>query len=304
MPLHHYVPQFLLRCFADENDQLRATSRGDLRDSHITAVRRAAAERGFYRIPTEELTPESKAGHDPESIERSLAEVEARASDDIRLIVAGNSPYTQDLHYRMATLIAMQLTRSPRFRSDYVGVANLAARALLKEKLTDDRLRRHLVDHGRSARHEDVAKFRKEVLEGDYRLVPSATHLVQETLKFGIVDLAPLMFSRTPRVLRFSEPLLLTSDVGAAPWSPNDPTPWSNGITNAHSIFMPLNRFTALALTIGGSPLDRVVQPIWATHSNFALANAAERWVYQHPEDNHLGHIELPQLGHDRWGRR
>ncbi|CAH0159022.1 hypothetical protein SRABI83_00902 [Arthrobacter sp. Bi83] len=304
MPLHHYVPQFLLRGFADKDNQLRATLRSNLQTSHLTAVRKAAAERDFYTIPTEELTPESRRGHNPESVEKSLADIESRASSDIRLIVAGGSPYTTALRYRMATLVAMQLTRSPRFRRDYVGVANLSARALLERKLTDDRLRQHLSDHGRPTSPEDVARFRKEVFEGEYKLVPSTTHLVQETLKFGIETLSPLMFSRTPRVLRFSEPLLLTSDVGAAPWSPNDPIPWSNGIAKAHTIFLPLNRFTALALTRGGSPSDRIVQSIWADHSNFALANAAERWIYQHPDDSSLDRIDLPQLQHDRWGRR
>jgi hypothetical protein len=269
------------------------------------AVRKAAAENGFYAVPTEELTPESRVGHDPESIESSLADLEAKAAEDVRLIVAGVAPYTDELHYRMATFIAIQLTRSPRFRSEYIGVANLSSRVFLRKNLDDDRVRQHLVDHGRSANLVDIANLKRRVLEGEYRLIPPTTRLVQDTLKFGIESLAPLMFIRTPRVLRFSTPLLLTSDVGAAPWSPNDPTPWISGIAKAHSIFMPLNRYTALALTRGGTHSDRRVQKMWAHHINFSLANAAERWIYQHPDDTSLlNEIDLPPIQRDQWGRR
>lgn len=304
MPLHHYVPQFLLRGFADENGQLLATRRADLQASHRTAVRRAAAENGFYKVPTDDLTPESRDGHNPEALEGSFSELETRASKDIRSIISGSDPYSDEMHYRMATFVALQLTRSPRFRRDYVALANRAARALLGERLTDDRLRQHLAEHGRGTGAEQIAMFRKEVMEGNFKIVPSTVHLVQETIKFGIETLSPLMFERTPKVLRFEEPLLLTSDVGAAPWSPNDPIPWSTGVANAHAVFLPLNRRTVFALTRDDSQTNSEDHPIWAENSNFALANAADQWIYQHPDDTALNRIDLPHLRHDRWGHR
>lgn len=297
MPLHHYVPQFLLRGFADENDQLVTTMRSDFQASHKAVVRRAAAEKGYYRIPLEWLDHETGGVQDPEFIEGALADFEGLAAQDVQAIVAGE-PITPAVHARLATFIGLQLTRTPRFRTVYMDVANVAARRVVK-KITDERLHKHLTELGRPNSPQDVSRLRNEVFDAEFTLVPSAPQLVQDTLRHGLETLFPHLVSRTPRVLRFSQPLLLTSDAGAAPWSPGDPAPWSSGIANAHTVFLPLNRFTVLALTRGGSPSDRRVQSIWADHSNFALANAAVARIYQHPNDNALDRINATQIHRD-----
>jgi hypothetical protein len=243
VPLHHYVPQFLLRGFADENNQLVTTMRSDFRASHKAVVGRTAAEKGFYRIPVEGPDHEIGGVQDPEFIEHALADFESLAAQDVRAIVAG-APITPAVHARLATLIGLQLTRTPRFRSEYVDVANVAARRVV-EKITDERLHQHLTKHGRPNSPQDVSRLRNEVFDAEFTMVPSAPQLVQDTLRHGLETLFPHLVTRTPHVLRFSQPLLLTSDAGAAPWSPGDPAPWSSGIANAHTIFLPLNRLIA-----------------------------------------------------------
>ena len=55
MDRHHIVPQFLLQRFANEEGQLRALNRIDLNSAHMTSVRNACREAGYYRIETEDL---------------------------------------------------------------------------------------------------------------------------------------------------------------------------------------------------------------------------------------------------------
>lgn len=222
VPLHHYVPQFLLRGFADENNQLVTTMRSDFRASHKAVVGRTAAEKGFYRIPVEGPDHEIGGVQDPEFIEHALADFESLAAQDVRAIVAG-APITPAVHARLATLIGLQLTRTPRFRSEYVDVANVAARRVV-EKITDERLHQHLTKHGRPNSPQDVSRLRNEVFDAEFTMVPSAPQLVQDTLRHGLETLFPHLVTRTPRVLRFSQPLLLTSDAGAAPR-----VPWRSG---------------------------------------------------------------------------
>lgn len=76
---HHLVPQFYLRNFADESDQVLLINRDDFTQVHRSAVKNAAVEVGFYRIETEELRrEEDRATHDPEVIETHLSGLESR----------------------------------------------------------------------------------------------------------------------------------------------------------------------------------------------------------------------------------
>src|SRR5262249_39498542 len=72
--LHHYVPQFYLDRFVDENGTLWAWDK--TRDeSFPTKSRQVAAETHFYRMKELE-----EAGQDPQVIERQLSELETHIS--------------------------------------------------------------------------------------------------------------------------------------------------------------------------------------------------------------------------------
>jgi len=61
-------------------------------------------------------------------------------------------------------------------------------------------------------------------------------------------------------------------------------------------VCLPLNRRTALAMTMGKGP-DQVIDsgPTRALQINMALIHDAERWIYHHPSGHPLDGIEIPE---------
>lgn len=72
--LHHYVPQFYLKRFADAAGHLWAWDKSS-GTSFPTRASRLAAERDFYRIPTL-----ADHGHDPLTMEKQFSELETDAA--------------------------------------------------------------------------------------------------------------------------------------------------------------------------------------------------------------------------------
>lgn len=294
MPRHHYVPQFLLRGFADTREQLLVVSRTDLRRTYRAVVGRAAAEHGFYAISSDELAVESRRDHNPEAIEAALAEIESDAAIDVENIRGGSFALNLDAHYRLVRLTALQLSRVPSFRQDYVEMANIAARRALELKLSRERVREYLLRRGKAVDDRSVNEFYDAARTSKFTLKPSKAHLTQATIKIGIEAFMPDLFQRIPKILRFAEPSLLTSDAGAGLWAPGHGNPRKAGIANARAVFLPLDRFTALAFMREGKPSDGVVQRIWADHINTVVAGSAAERIYQHPDDSLLSRIDLP----------
>jgi len=100
-------------------------------------------------------------------------------------------------------------------------------------------------------------------------------------------------FLRAPHLLRFDEPLLLTSDTAVGLWSPASQAPRSAGVDNADVVFMPLDRCSALALIQKGRHVVLDVVPSLADQINLAVIDHASKWIYHHPDDHPLSRIEL-----------
>ncbi len=66
----------LLRRFADEEDQLSVVQREPPHSSHLSMVRKACNEVGFYELPAADIAESHQAGHDPEQVEKTLSEIE------------------------------------------------------------------------------------------------------------------------------------------------------------------------------------------------------------------------------------
>jgi hypothetical protein len=83
----------------------------------------------------------------------------------------------------------------------------------------------------------------------------SDSHAVQETLRFAL-EIQPILFSRPWRLLRFHEPMLLTSDNPVGLWSPAlDGEQPVHGVGNARAIYVAIDRQTSLAMVTSGSSL-------------------------------------------------
>lgn len=119
----HYVPQFLLRGFgAGNRNQLTAFDKHQGREFK-TSVRDAAGERSFYDFTFKDGIA---------SLESALAEIEDKASPILYEIrngqtLAGIHPHERSV---VATFVAIQLVRTPNFRTSMREVSDEVAKHL------------------------------------------------------------------------------------------------------------------------------------------------------------------------------
>src|SRR4051794_23836798 len=106
-PRHHTVPQFYLRNFASEGGQVMLVDRDDLTRAHPTAVRKACAEVGFYRMDPDVFVVENENERPhPEVVERHLSQFERAAAPGVyKLVNSGLRDLTKDDWYHLVTFM-------------------------------------------------------------------------------------------------------------------------------------------------------------------------------------------------------
>lgn len=293
MARHHYVPRFILRGFANEREQIKVVNRADLSRMYVSSVRKAASENDYYSIATDLLEPGSRVGHNPDQIEESLAIIEDEAAEQINIIRAGSWEPTYENIYPVVRFVAFQLCRGPSFRRDYTEIATSAARRLVRSNITKGRVRAHLEESGRKPTEAEVDAFYGEVQAADFRMVPPEVHTLQESMRLALETYLPHLLERTPEILRFHTPELMTSDKGVGLWAPDAPHPRSVEVANARAVFLPLNRHTALSFTRRKSYTDRHVGKFWARHINDSVCDRATSSLYHHPDDEPLKGVQM-----------
>jgi hypothetical protein len=294
VPRHHLVPQFLLRNFANERDQLRARARDDLSSAHLTTVKNACNEIGFYRIEADDLEAWARDGHDPELVEKVLSGLEADAADVVARLIERKIPRAEQDLFHLALFVAVQSTRGWRFRDEVNQTVTLQMRAEMRARPEElaRKARTFLRRRGEPSSPQDVAAFIESAYgENGPRLVAPDPVTVQASLGHAL-QLTPLLAARSPRLYVFEEPSLVLSDAPVVSWAPGEGR--AVGIGNAHLIFMPLSRTVALAY---GQKAERPVcagTRIRARQINKLIADDATRWVYEHPDDDLVAKIEVP----------
>lgn len=293
MARHHIVPQMLLRRFADADERIAMVAREDPGRVVHTKVRTAAAEVGFYRIPEEDVEEHARDGHDPELAERALADLESAAGPVIEGVLGGTLSIGVEERYRLSQFAALQLARGWRFRDEIRMLMTWYARQQLQMTATPDRVREHLRSIGAPADERDVREFLDGVLNGSWTLIPPRSLIIQTSLQYAIGLVHPQLFSRMLRLIRFDQPLLLTSDSAVGLWAPDSQAPRSAGVADADVIFMPLDRCCALAFTQAGRKVALDAKPSLADHINLTVADNASKWIYHHPDDHPLDRIDM-----------
>ena len=124
--LHHYVPQFYLRRFKGTNDRLWIWDKGNDR-VFTTGPGSIAAETNFYY-----LSELAEAGHDPMTMEKQLAHIEAKVSaitgqwlDWIRECGPGDRLVVPEINREIVSLfLTLQILRTADARSILTTFAN------------------------------------------------------------------------------------------------------------------------------------------------------------------------------------
>lgn len=112
----HYVPQFLLRNFHNQNEKIYAFDK-QTKKTFETIVRNVAAERNYYNFSHDGVTF---------SLEKSLSRIEDAARSLIDLIIKNEKlgVLTEDDCSLLSLFISIQHLRGPRVRSDQEAIAH------------------------------------------------------------------------------------------------------------------------------------------------------------------------------------
>ena len=291
MPRHHTIPQMHLRNFADAAENIIMVSRVDLEKRIPTRVKTAGAERGFYRIPTEDIVADKQADHDPESVEKLFSKIEGDAAEIVRSILDGDFPLDRERRDNLAYYMALTYSRGWRYRTQSNSVYNLVLQQFLQGRATDSRVRQFLKSSGEDHGPEDVARFRDRICSEDGRIELSQSHQIRESVEVAVRKFAPEISSRSWRLISFPDNCLLTSDNPIGLWSPEA---GSIGIGTAKAIFFPIDRTRSLSL-VRGRGEDRLVDGgrTRMLQVNNSVASTAEKWIYHHPDDDPLAQLEI-----------
>lgn len=308
---HHLVPQFYLRKFADASDQVLLVDRDDFTRTHMSAVKNAAVEVGFYRIETEELDRESDAAtHDPEIVEGHLSRLEGRIAPVIERLVSTRTldGFTKEDWYLLIQFVALQSVRGNRWRNDLNAMLNHSVRLDVLSNLDDAKIRDWLKITGKPDGTKAVAAFRDELFDGPFpRVVPPQAVLVQESLKMALgnpdTDDAGLGQYLAPKAVSLIRPdrvAVLSGDEPVCWWSPGDDPV---GFATAQIVWMPLSRnlilqFREPTVELEDVGLSGLTTPDsheqMATFVNQCVAAEAERWIVHHPDDQPLAGLDVP----------
>jgi hypothetical protein len=251
-------------------------------------------------MPTETITESHRAGHDPEIVEGLLSRIEHETAQALTRLLGDQFPPTIEDRYTVTQFIAVQMTRTQRFRDDTEALMTFAAQQRIEMELTNNPERIAQWLKSRCEPHDDAAVrvFRDRLNgEGFPKVKMSQPFAVQQSLRMAMIDFHPRLFLRPWRMFHFDKDCLVTSDNPVGTWSARSSDEQSvvDGL-NATMIAMPLDRRTALALMKGGA--DQAARlPATSTRVmqiNLAVIGEASKRVFHHPDDRPLDSIDIP----------
>jgi len=289
-PRHHLVPQTYLRRFADNKSRVVLVDRDDLAHTVRTGTKNACAEVGFYDW-TPDLDPASPplepGADDAEFIEKAFSVFESRASGPISRLLASGAPPSDEDRYDLANILALQITRTNRFREDLTAMGTWAARRHWMESLDDEKVAALLREQGRPDSPADVRAFIEEVTgPGGPRLVPDKAFTIQQSIGTALGTFVRALWQRQWVVVRFEQPSILTSDEPVVAWHPEDEPVTA---VNAPIVWVPMGRQHVLQLMPSSHhDTSRVGTQREADHINSLVATQADRWIVHHPDDTAL----------------
>ncbi|MEJ1086726.1 DUF4238 domain-containing protein [Microbacterium sp. Mu-80] len=310
------MPQLYLRNFADASEQVMLVSRDELSLAHRSAINRAIAEVGFYRIETEALArEEDKIGFDPEDVEAALSKLESAIAPTIQKLVEGRFAAVDESDwYRLIQFTALQTVRGHRWRDDIIALITQSVHTQVLADLNEEKARAALAHQGKPSTAANAAAFVEDLASSRFpRIVPPQAVLVQESLKMALGDpetddrgLAQYLVEKKIEVIVPKNATVLTSDEPVCWWSPGDDPV---GYATAQIVWLPLSprlivqfREPTFDLTAHELPDLRVgeAHDELVAFVNRVVASQAERWIVHHPNDAPIADMVLP--AREVWG--
>lgn len=284
---HHFVPKFYLRNFADNKKRIRMYERASKKKPIVTSVSNAAVESGFYTVIEE-------SGEESQKVERLLAVIEGEAKAAIVRLLKGQFPPDPESRNFLALFLALQILRTPEHRRQYEASVDYVQKVLL-EGWTPDYAHERLEQAGIKPSDEAVAEIMDVVQNPDrYRFVPHQNEHIKIMLSVAS-QIASVIGARAWLLGHCKTTTFITGDHPVV-WNsrPSETSRYVGvGIGNADEVYYPLDRHHVLALappnTLPERPIPLVKDNVLFVNS--LVAEYSHRWVFQHPDDEPVGHL-------------
>jgi hypothetical protein len=291
--LHHTVPQFYLRQFANDSERITTVRLpGDMR--YTSSVKKTAAINRFYSID----------GHPSgaDVFEKGLSELERFAAQVLQAIIAGEWPLSEQQRARLGTFMAVQYLRGPDHRRTLEYLAAQMTR--LEVQVTGPENVKQWVRkrYGVEVDDDEAEVLWQQATQpgGPPMTISPIAHI--EQIVDGAQSLLTYVISRPWQLVRFGRRSLVTSDSPVGLVRNPDDEPWQGvGFATAWGITFPLTRKLGLIMSditpmveqnfpvehVREGQLDSVEKgtTAFAKFINESTVRSASEYVYHHPDD-------------------
>ncbi|MEC4763826.1 DUF4238 domain-containing protein [Mycobacterium sherrisii] len=301
--LHHTVPQFYLRGFADTSERITTVKLpGEKRYTQV--VKKTAATNHFYSID----------GHPQGSdvFEKSLSDMEADAALVFDTIKGGTWPLSEEQRGTLATFMAVQRVRGPDHRRTMGYLA--ATMTQLEVQVTGrENIQQWVKDrYGVEVDDDEAQEVWEQATQpgGPPITVAPQEHIAQ--LVHSAENILPFIVGRPWTLVRFRRRSLVTSDLPVAllPHPDDDPSR-GVGFLTALNITFPLTRRLGLMMgdlrklaeanipvevvhAGGGDGVEDGTTHLARLFNSLTVGSAAE-YIYHHPDDDGVLPSPLPE---------
>ena len=274
--VHHYVPRFYLRGFANNNDRLAVRERSGR--TYVTSTRNVMARSGLFRVGQTLLTAE-----------HTLADIEATVSRVIGELREGTLPRRgTSERATLAIFLAVQLARGLNIMPMLDLLLDLWDRFGSLQITTQD-MRTYLTSrHGFAPANAEI-EAAKDMTYIWGKGSPSPEELKAFMLKLmfdAIREVTPFLEARQWSLEASKGKNFITSDRPVVLWNP--PTPEDShlgvGIARTKEIWFPVDRSRILILRIDGSEMIRRIGPERVRTTNEHIARHCTERIVSHPE--------------------
>lgn len=246
--LHHFNPQFVLRCFADENGRI-TTIRQPERRSRTSRVRETGAENHLYSMPGHP--------HGSDVFEKALgAGIETETALLFERVVKGEWPLPQLDRNTLAEFIALQIIRGPEQRRLMESTASRLVKSAVAHLGMDGMTRWASDTAGQPITDEEAEELLKLVTEDDGVVIPYTARDRIDMMGQVTEPVAGFIAARPWTLVRFTRRSLITSDSPVSLVAYEQPGTWMGvGVSNARFVLYPMTRRIGIIMR---DPLENV----------------------------------------------
>jgi len=273
--VHHYVPRFYLRGFADTNDRLAVRERSGR--TYVTSTKNVMARSGLFSLEGAVL-----------SSEHTLADIEAMVSEVIRDLREGILPRSgTSERATLAIFVALQMARI-----NIIPKLDLLLDLWCEHgslELTTQDMRTHLTPRFGFTPSEAELDAAKDLayIWGKASQTPDDMKRFMLRLMFdSIREITPLLEARQWSLEASKEKKFITSDRPVVLWNPptREDSYLGIGIAKTEEIWFPVDPSRILILRTGGSELIRRIGPERVRATNEHIARHCTERIVTHPE--------------------